>query len=83
MKNILMITTIFLIVLGFSGCQNLEQECKEERVILMKQLSNNDVLGDKILLYEKKCKEKLSFPTGDLKANPSDDTDFLKNTKRH
>lgn len=80
MKNKLMITTIFLIVLGFSGCQDLEQECKEEEISLLEKMSKNDnKLNDSIFLYEKKCKKRIAIPEGDTKPNPTNDKKTLEN----
>lgn len=80
MKNKLMITTIFLIGLGFSGCQDLEQECKEEKISLLEKMSKNDnKLNDSILLYEKKCKDKIAIPKGDTKPNPKNNKNIFEN----
>lgn len=81
MKNILMITTIFLLGLTFNACQDLEQECKEEKISLLEKISKNDnkKLIDSILLYEKKCKDKIAIPKGDTKPNPTDDKKTIEN----
>ena len=81
MKNILMIATIFLLGLTFNGCQDLEQECKEEKISLLEKISKNDnkKLIDSILLYEKKCKDKIAIPKGDTKPNPKDDKKTIEN----